>query len=124
MPEWAEGLVAVLTGIVLRIGLPIGVTALAAWALRRLDRRWQREAELVVRAPRPAAAVTEVRCWKVRGCAESMRETCPAYPRPGTPCWQVFRELGGRLPEPCLDCEVFREAAVPAETSTDMGWRQ
>jgi hypothetical protein len=117
VPEWAEGLAAVLTGIALRIGFPIGVTALAAWALRQLDRRWQREAELVGSSPAPAA-VMEVRCWEIRGCSESERADCPAHARPETPCWQVFREIEGRLPERCLDCEVFREAPVLAEAST------
>ena len=115
MPEWFEALVAVLTGIALRLGLPIGVTALAAWVLRRLDRRWQREAEGSSSAP---ASVMEVRCWEIRGCSESERADCPAHARPETPCWQVFREIKGRLPERCLDCEVFRQAPVPAEAST------
>ncbi|HEX9680540.1 MAG TPA: hypothetical protein VGA32_03730 [Anaerolineales bacterium] len=117
MPEWAEGLVAILTGIALRVGLPIGVTALATWALRRLDRRWQEEAGAVGSSPAPAA-VMGARCWEVRGCSESERADCPADARPETPCWQVFREIEGRLPERCLDCEIFREAPVPAEAST------
>jgi len=33
-------LIAVLIGFLVRLGIPIGLTALLAWLLRRLDARW------------------------------------------------------------------------------------
>lgn len=109
---------AILAGIALRVGLPLALTALAAWALRRLDRRWQREAELSGRSQGRGAATGRVRCWEARGCAESAQTSCPAHSRPETPCWQVFREIEGGLPERCLECEVFLDAPLAIDVSS------
>ncbi len=35
-----------IAGLLLRFGIPIGITALLVYALRRLDQKWQREVEL------------------------------------------------------------------------------
>jgi hypothetical protein len=99
-----------LLGVLLRLGLPLAVTAWAVWVLRRLDARWQAEAKSI-RMPLPAAPVP---CWDVRRCSAERRAACPAYARPDTPCWQVFRDPQGRLKDDCLDCEVFRGAPVPS----------
>lgn len=106
-----NALLAVLAGLALRFGIPLLLTGLAAWGLRRLDRRWQLEAE----SRRPAAlglgaAALEVRCWETMECEVEARESCPAFARPETPCWQVFRETNGFLPRSCLGCDVFLNA--------------
>ena len=35
----------VIGGLLLRIGIPVGVTAILVYALRKLDQRWQQEAK-------------------------------------------------------------------------------
>jgi hypothetical protein len=43
------GFTVMLSMLVLRLIVPLVITAILAWALRRLDARWQREAQ----RPRP-----------------------------------------------------------------------
>jgi hypothetical protein len=107
--EWLEILGAFLAGLLLRFGIPLAVTVLLAWGLRRMDSRWREEARLR-QAGAVGAALRQVRCWEDKACPPERRESCPAYPQPETPCWQVFRAQDGRLREACLSCEVFLEA--------------
>jgi hypothetical protein len=100
-------------GMLLRIGVPLGITILLVWWLRRLDARWQNEsaaelAKYALKKPRNAG------CWKVNGCSPEKRAACKAFARPEIPCWQVFREENGKLLESCLSCQVFKNAPVPA----------
>ncbi len=114
-------LIAVLIGFLVRIGIPIGMTALLAWLLHRLDARWQREAEARAReaaltrvAERGAAGLDGRRpCWEVRHCPPERRRSCPAYLHPELPCWQIFRAPDGQLQQTCLGCPVFRGAPLP-----------
>lgn len=103
----------VVLGFVLRLGVPLGLTVLLAWWLRRLDARWQAEGEATRarRARKPALATP---CWETRGCPPERRAACPAAARPETPCWQVFRDPGGELRPVCLECNVFRGAPALA----------
>ncbi len=111
--EWLESAVAVITGLLLRFGIPIAITALVVWVLRNLDTRWQAEAKKVrVRPHSLGADVRQVRCWESRDCPPEKRNSCPAFAHPEEPCWQIFRDDQGRLMETCLTCEVFREAPV------------
>ena len=95
-------------GLLLRIGIPVTVTALIFFLLRRLDERWQKEALAipVISSQQP--------CWEIKGCSEEKRKHCPASATPNIPCWQVFRTKNGLLREECLGCDVFRLAPVPA----------
>jgi len=107
-----DALAVFLVGIVLRFGIPIGVTALIIYALRRMDIHWQREAErnhALVAAAHPSG----LRCWELRNCPPERRAACAAYARSDIPCWQVFRDESGRLREACLTCEVFGETPAP-----------
>lgn len=111
--EWLESVVAILSGLLLRFGLPIAFTALVAWALRKLDARWQAEAEKMrIRAHSLGAEVRQVRCWETRECPPEKRDVCLAYTQPDAPCWQIFRDDQERLLEACLECEIFREAPI------------
>jgi hypothetical protein len=100
---------AVLTfvlGLLLRIGIPVGVTVLVFSLLRRLDNHWQKEAQAL-------PVITSLQpCWQVKGCSEEKRKNCPASIQPNIPCWQVFRTRNG-LRDGCLECEVFRLAPAP-----------
>jgi hypothetical protein len=94
-------------GVLLRLGVPIAITALVLALLHRLDKRWQKEALAlpVVPAGKP--------CWEIKGCSEEKKKNCPAVAQPKTPCWQVFRTRDGVMKEACLGCDVFRQAPVP-----------
>jgi hypothetical protein len=93
-------------GLLLRIGIPVAVTALVFLLLRHLDERWQKEtlALPVINSQRP--------CWEIKGCTEERRSACPASAQLDTPCWQVFRTKNG-LREECLGCKVFHLAPAP-----------
>ena len=96
-----------LLGLLMRIGIPVAVTALVFLLLRRLDERWQKEALAipVISSQRP--------CWEIKGCSEEKRKNCPSPAQSNTPCWQVFRTKNGLLKEECLGCAVFRLAPAP-----------
>jgi hypothetical protein len=103
----------VVAGLLLRLGLPLAVTAGAIWLLRRLDERWQAEADQT-RTQEPVVPVE--RCWEVKHCPPEKVVGCRAYLDQSRPCWQQFREGDGRLQERCLACELFARAGVPTST--------
>jgi hypothetical protein len=96
-------------GLLLRLAIPIAATLLVIYFLRRLDKRWQSEAEL------QTAKVEKPECWKVKGCPPEQAQDCKAAGSP-LPCWQVKRLPNGYLNEDCLSCPVFIEAPVPTLT--------
>jgi hypothetical protein len=102
-----DTVLALVLALLLRIGIPVAVTALIFFFLRRLDERWQKESLVipVIADQRP--------CWEMKGCSEEKRKNCPASVRPNIPCWQLFRTKKGLLREECLDCDVFRQAPIP-----------
>jgi len=97
----------IVAGLVLRLAIPIAGTMLLIFILRKLDARWQAEAEY---KPLPT---TKVECWKIKGCMPEQMENCPAVAS-ALPCWQVNRLPNGYLNENCLSCKVFIEAPMPA----------
>jgi hypothetical protein len=103
----------IVVGLLLRLGLPLVVTAGTIWLLRRLDARWQAEAE---QTRRQIPVVPVERCWEVKNCPPEQAVHCPAYLDQGTPCWQQFRDRKGQLQQRCLACELFAHAAVPTST--------
>jgi len=93
-----------------RLGIPIGLTILLAWGLRRLDSHWQADAESkAAQADVRQVAVSQIRCWEMQGCSAERRQTCPAYKHPEMPCW-VTRSRNGHLGEACRDCHVLGHA--------------
>lgn len=103
-----ETVFAMLTGMLLRIVLPVTLTVLGILLLRRLDARWQKETAAV-----PLPVIHKPECWKANGCPEEQRKACAGYAS-AHPCWQAFRRPDGTLQEKCLACAVFRQAPVPA----------
>ena len=106
--------VAVLTGILLRLAVPIGITAVIILWLRWLDAQWQLEAlRLPSEQAQPKPAVP---CWVTRNCSEEERAGCPVFGNRNVFCWQYFRAENGRMQEKCLTCKVFQQAPamVPA----------
>lgn len=106
--ETFTAVLAVVTGIAIRLAIPIGITAIAVYFLRRLDTRWRAEAEEQLLLP----VVEKAKCWEIKGCSPEMRATCAGY-QSEEPCWQAFREENGHLQERCLGCDIFKEAPLP-----------
>lgn len=99
---------AVITGFMLRLAIPIAITAVAVYFLRRLDAHWQAEAESLL------TVVQKPHCWETKNCTPEMRAICPGYSSQA-PCWQALRNENGYLQEKCLGCDVFRNAPVPVQ---------
>ena len=96
-------------GILLRLGIPIGITLALGWGLRRLDEKWRAEASqddhAVITMPK---YLTIAKCWDVKSCSPKMRENCQAYLHPNIPCWE-FRRSNGSVNKVCQSCEYFKE---------------
>jgi hypothetical protein len=99
---------ALLIGIMIRFGLPILITALVVWTLKRLDARWQAEIDERRIQSMEGVAIQEIKCWELQNCLEEERGDCVAFQNPAIPCWQHFRNGQGELREDCLECEIFR----------------
>lgn len=99
--------VSVVLGLLLRLALPLALTLLAAYLLRRLDQRWQQQG-----LNNQPGTVEVLKCWVLNDCPPEQRERCAAYQQSSVPCWQVFRDEAGRLPQRCLSCRVFRQTPV------------
>ena len=97
----------ILGGMIFRLAVPILGTILLISFLRRLDNRWQAEAEL------QSMAIEKPECWKIKGCDPAQVSQCQGASSP-LPCWQAYRQPNGYLNEECLSCTVFTEAPVPA----------
>jgi hypothetical protein len=100
-----------LVGLLLRLAIPIAATLLVIYLLRRLDKRWQAEAQI------EPVQVEKPECWKIKGCPPEQVKNCTAA-KASLPCWQAKRLPNGYLKEDCLSCPVFIQAPVPALTIT------
>ncbi len=107
-------ILTLIAGLLLRFGIPIGITALLVYALRRLDQKWQSEVELAAQSESVQVSLFDkIRCWATNECSHEIRETCPAFIESGRPCWQVHRDVSGEMQPKCLECPVFQAAPVP-----------
>ena len=104
--ELITTLFALTLAMLVRLALPIVVTLMLVFFLRKLDAHWQEEAQHVV------STVEKPQCWKIKGCSTEHRTNCPAFSSP-RPCWQVYRQPNGYLNEKCLTCKVFIDAPIP-----------
>ena len=96
----------VVAGLFLRLALPILGTAILIYFLRKLDARWQEEAQFM------PLSTQKVECWKIKGCTPEQRKNCIAATSP-LPCWQAYRLPNGYLREECISCKVFMDAPTP-----------
>jgi hypothetical protein len=111
--EWSSTTSAMILGILLRVAIPLIVTFLIVYFLKRLDERWKTQSDI---EGSPLVKAGNEGCWEFNNCPEEERAVCKAFQNPDTPCWQVFRETNGRLQEQCIGCDVFRHAPVPITT--------
>ena len=102
-----EAMLGILVGLGLRIVLPLAITGLLVYFLRRLDARWQKEASNQMQP-----IVEKPECWKIKDCPEEKRKVCLGAQSP-EPCWQAFRAEDGCLKGECLTCKIFRQAPIP-----------
>jgi hypothetical protein len=109
-----EGIFLAIGWALLRFGLPILFSILLFQFLKRLDERWEAEAEEVREKTGVGSLVPKVRCWILNDCPQERMEKCPAYLEQGIPCWQHFRTTEDGLKEDCLGCDVFRGVPIPA----------
>jgi hypothetical protein len=105
--ETMMSLLALIVGLLLRLAIPIAITAMLIFFLRKLDAHWQADAQL------PQPTMPDIECWKIKGCPPQLRNNCVAY-QSTLPCWQAKRLPNGYLREECLSCEIFTEAPMPA----------
>jgi hypothetical protein len=106
--ETISSLLFLLAGLLIRLAIPIAVTAVLIYGLRKLDAHWQLEAQTPISVEKP-------KCWEIKGCSPEDVKNCIAG-QSSMPCWQVFRKPNGYLRDECISCEVFRQAPVPALT--------
>jgi hypothetical protein len=104
--EAITSIFVLILGLLARLALPIGITWVLVFWLRKLDAHWQAGAIAQPQVEKPE-------CWKIKGCTPEQRENCPAFLSP-LPCWQVYRLPNGYLNEKCLTCKVFIDTPVPA----------
>lgn len=102
-----------LLGLVVRLGIPIGITFLVARWLAQLDARWQDEARRDALLLPLGTQVRNTGCWDVKHCTPEQKAKCPAFARKEIPCWQIFRLENSALREKCIECNVFKDAPVP-----------
>ncbi len=96
-----------------RLGVPLTITLLVGYWLRRLDAKWQAEAMLEWENSQVQQKFAEAGllerlnqpCWEAKGCDPAKRAHCPACKNADIPCWMARRSADGRLPEECYDCE-------------------
>ena len=103
--------ITLILGLLFRLAIPICITVLIVWVLKKLDAHWQNESIQTVNPV--TSGIKNPGCWKVHNCTEEKRAACNAYAHVETPCWQIHRESSGQLQERCLGCQVFKEALVP-----------
>jgi hypothetical protein len=97
----------ILLGLLVRLAIPILLTGLAVYGLKKLDEHWQSE---TLNIP---AVMEKPECWNMLKCPPEARVVCAGF-LSTQPCWQVFQLPNGRLREACALCKVFRAAPLPA----------
>lgn len=118
MSPWFE-IAGMIVLFLIRLGIPLAITFLIAWGLRRLDARWQAEADarqltadvavgMVAPQAVMAPAARQQPCWEYRHCTESQRSGCAACALSDLPCWMARLRTEGSLPGRCYTCQYFK----------------
>lgn len=98
----------IIVGLLLRLAIPILGTVLLVYFLRKLDARWQAEAQL-----HQQLSMETSECWKIQGLSPQQAKHFEAN-QSELPCWQANRLPNGYMRDECLSCQVFTEAPAPA----------
>lgn len=114
--DWLFGVPVIVGMFVLRLGVPLLITLGVGYLWRRLDAKWQAEAQLkqeLDQALDKAAAEPGLLdkaaqpCWSAKECDASVRANCAAPKQPNIPCWLARRRSEGGLPAECYNCDYF-----------------
>lgn len=100
-----------------RLGIPLAITAAVSYWLRRVDARWAAEARAyqqakvwegqIVAAPARQQPALDPPCWVQRGCSPEERARCAAGQQPCLPCWLARLRQDHQLPASCVQCPLF-----------------
>jgi hypothetical protein len=102
---WLE--IATVVGLfLLRLGVPVTVTFLVAYLFKRLDQKWEQDAEHRM-GTAPEQIAGRPPCWVEKDCGPVRRSECPACKLTDLPCWLARIRMQGELPKSCLDCDRF-----------------
>ena len=109
-------------GFIVRLGIPVGITLLLSWGLKRLDAKWRAEALAEAQQnnavfAKPSEAYLAGPCWTIIDCAPAKRESCPVYQSPEMPCWE-YRRTNGTYAKTCTTCTVWQQAIGLIELDT------
>ncbi len=104
--ETLMSFVYIIVGLLVRLAIPILGTVLLVYFLRKLDARWQAEAEL------RQQTIGKFECWKIKGLSPQQAQSSNATAAE-LACWQVNRLPNGYMRDECLSCQVFTDAPVP-----------
>lgn len=112
MNELLEPLV-VIGLFLLRLAVPLAITLLIGYLLRRLDARWELETQShshTVATEEPAAV--QQPCWEDKECSARRRSRCPARGLANIPCWLARLRVENRMPAECTGCVRFTAGTV------------
>jgi MerR family transcriptional regulator/heat shock protein HspR len=56
-----------------------------------------------------------VPCWKMNGCSEEEKATCPRFATNGSPCWMLSGKTWQCKSDECRNCGVYMRTADYAE---------
>ena len=79
--EAITNVLIIVAGLLVRLAIPIIVTAALIFLLKKLDARWQDEAQIAA----PVANIQKPECWKIKGCSPEQIKNCIAASSP-LPC--------------------------------------
>ncbi|PWH15376.1 MAG: hypothetical protein DDG58_11055 [Ardenticatenia bacterium] len=88
--EWLADTAVMIGMFLLRLGVPLAVTLVIAWALKRLDARWRREAEL-----------------RLASLGRAIAAQCQYAGQTNPVCWVARRQVEGSLAAECRSCSQF-----------------
>lgn len=114
-------IVGVVGMFLLRLGVPLAITVAVGYWLRRLDARWQAEAQAQWEADDPSqkeiadilrGLKAERFCRKSKEYDEIVRHLDPDCALLDIPCWVARLRTTNRLPKECYGCELFAASLV------------
>ena len=115
---------AVIAGILLRIGVPVGITFLLGSFLRKLDTRWREEAkqeaieaQLIDQRQTLLNLWLDQPCHEIRNCSEEERKDCRAVNQTEQLCWESH-QVNGVLASSCQECEYRQELILAVDHAT------
>ena len=115
---------ALIAGILLRIGVPVGITFLLARFLRKLDSRWREEAkqeaiemQMILQRQTLLNLWLDQPCHEIKNCSPQERENCRAMSQLDQPCWEINR-ANGNIASRCQQCEYRKELILAVDQTT------